>query len=102
MAKPPEPPLQALIAALQQRQPTSIIKALIDLGANPPAKPARPARGKPPPAQMRPDAPPALPPELGALPGGLSPGEVPASRAAIWDWALVALLGYLAYRLLAG
>jgi hypothetical protein len=106
MAKPAEPLPPEVLAAFQRRQPIEAIKLLLASGASaaqqakPSAKPS--ATQRPSGATSAPKAPSRASVESIASGRGLSPGEVPRSSSAFWAWLLVALLVYLAYRLVRG
>ncbi|MFT3780087.1 MAG: hypothetical protein QM772_17810 [Ottowia sp.] len=100
MATPPESLPPEVAAAFQRGEPVEAIKLLLKLRAGAPGRPA-PGRKPAAPAAPKPRKA-APPPKLGAFREGLSPGEVPRSASAVTGWAIVALLAYLAYRLLAG
>jgi hypothetical protein len=98
MAKPPAPLPPEVLAAFEQRQPLEAIKLLL-------ANRVRLAqKAKPQPGQSA--TPPKTPTpertESIARDSGLSPGEMPSTSSAFWGWVVVALFGYLAYRLVHG
>lgn len=102
MAKSKEPLPPEVMAAFERHKPLEAIKLLLASRANaaltakPPAvqqsgrtsgnpKTSAPAGG-----------------EFFAPKDGLSPGEVPRSNSSFWAWVIVALLVYLAFRLVHG
>lgn len=88
-------------AALDRREPIEAIKLLllsragVKPGSAPAARRSAPARA---PGLQRGPAPPPTP---GTGQHGLSPGEVPRVRSTAWGWVMLALVAYLAWRLLA-
>lgn len=86
MAKMPESLPPQVAASIERGRPIEAIKLLLRARAHGARVPRSPAASpqKQPPAGTR---------------SGLSPGEVPRTESAVWVWVVVALLVYLAYRL---
>jgi hypothetical protein len=98
MAKPTAPLPPEVLAAFEQRQPIEAIKLLL---AN---RASLAQKAKPQPSQSDSTPKTATPKQTESITGdgGLSPGEVPSTSSAFWGWVVVALFGYLAYRLVQG
>ncbi|QTN21567.1 hypothetical protein HZ992_15415 [Rhizobacter sp. AJA081-3] len=98
MTQPTAPLPPEVLEAFGQRRPIEAIRLLLANRASLSQK-VRPQPG-PSATTPKPISPPSSEPISPA--GGLSPGEVPNSSSAFWDWVVVALLAYLAYRLVQG
>ena len=98
MAKPNPPLPPEVLAAFERRQPMEAIKHLLEnrAGLNQSASRQRDQTVATPKA--------SAPANKGSInpAKGLSPGEVPNTGSKFWGWAVVALLAYLAYRLVQG
>jgi len=101
MAKAPDPLPPEVLAALERRQPIEAIKLLLKRRAHAAdATPPGAGRRSPGATAAPASAPPPATTDPTAFREGLSPGEVPDSESTLWAWVLVALVAYLAYRLL--
>lgn len=112
MAQAPQNLPPEVLAAFERNQPIEALKLLMRAGvgataarsaeaeeAAVPSIGGRRLRGRKAAAAPRPDTTAELPPSLLAE-DGLSPGEVPRSAPGLWGWVLLALVAYLAWRLL--
>ena len=98
MTKPTAPLPPEVLEAFEQRRPIEAIRLLLASRASLSQK-ARPQPGS------SATTPKPRTPQSGESinPGsGLSPCEEPNSSSAFWDWVVVALFAYLAYRLVEG
>jgi hypothetical protein len=98
MTKPTAPLPPEVLEAFAQRRPIEAIRLLLANRASLSQK----VRPQPGPSTTNPK--PRTPQSGESIsPGsGLSPGEEPNSSSAFWDWVVVALFAYLAYRLVQG
>ncbi len=101
MAKVPDSLPPQVLAAFERGRPIEAIRLLLSMraqGAHAP-RPSGAASVKQASQTTKPTSAPASKTQVGKR-SHLSPGEVPRTESAVWVWVVVALLVYVAFRLL--